>query len=75
MPKPRTASSPYPDPILRQRAAALHLGVSASCLRKWDHLGIGPKRIRVPGTRVAIYRLSALDEWARRNEVDSANAA
>ncbi len=60
------------DPFLRQRGAAAHLNVSAGALRRWDRLGIGPKRIKPPGTRAVLYRLSALTEWAERNEIDPA---
>ncbi len=71
----RSPASALPDRLLRQAEAARHLAVSPSCLRKWDHIGIGPKRVRVPGGRSVLYRLSSLDEWARRNETDPANAA
>ena len=60
------------DPILRQGPAAQHLAVSKSCLRRWDQQGVGPKRVKPPGTRCVLYRLSALTEWASKNEVDPA---
>jgi len=71
----RSPASALPDRLLRQAEAARHLAVSPSCLRKWDHLGIGPKRVRVPGGRSVLYRVSSLVEWATRNEIDPARVA
>lgn len=67
-PAPQPPSSTY-----RQRSAAHLLGVSASCLRAWDRKGIGPRRIRIPGTRAVLYAASSLAEFQRKNEVDPAD--
>lgn len=55
---------PFPDvnePNIRQGAAAAHLGVSLSTLRRWQLRGL-PMR-KVGG--VALYKASQLDAWVR----------
>ena len=86
MPKPRTASSKSPrarhnlPPVnltgrlgLCQREAATAIGKSPSCLRRWAHVGIGPRFVRV-SRRCLVYPIADLNAWLTRNAVDPADA-
>lgn len=58
--------------LLHERDAARTLDVSASTLRRWRSLGMGPAYVRVGGKRGSTvrYRESVLIGWLENNTVD-----
>ena len=59
---------------LTQAEAAAAIGKSASCLRRWARLGVGPKAVRCGG-RALVFPVAALKEWMDRNAQDPADVA
>ena len=63
----RPLSAFIDDPLFKTHNAAMILGVSVDCLKKWRQRGTGPTYIQyqtVPGERAPIrYALSALTQF------------
>jgi predicted DNA-binding transcriptional regulator AlpA len=59
---------------LTQDEAARAIGKSASCLRRWARLGLGPRFIRCGG-RALVFPLADLNSWLTRNAQDPADVA
>ena len=58
------------DPRLNNAGAAKYIGVKPGTLNQWRTMGKGPVFLRVG--RFVRYRLSALDAWLDKQQVDPA---
>jgi phage terminase Nu1 subunit (DNA packaging protein) len=58
--------------IITTKELASMLGISEATVRKWRHLGIGPRYIRLGKIRGrAVYSMAAVESWLAENEAGS----
>lgn len=58
---------------LSQAEAAACIGKSPSSLRRWAHMGIGPKAVRCGG-RALVFPVAELKAWLESNAQDPADS-
>ena len=71
--EPRPLSAYDDNPVFDERSAALFVGVSADCLKKWRQRKQGPDYIQYGPNGAVRYELNALQNFRDRHTVRNEN--